>query len=152
MHLPALAEVWQRLARVRSLEFVAQSVLPSGWNGRGSGAVGVEHVGAGALTFTESGTWLPAGGRELDFFNVFRWSLVEPYALRLEHLRFGPNHPVHLFDLTAAMDDEWQSEAPHVCREDCYTARLTIEDSSLRLCWTVVGPRKQQAIDYVYFC
>ena len=92
-------ELWGCLRRVRSMHFVAQSETATGWNGAGTGSVVVAGLSEGTLTFTESGSWRSAEGRESRFSNVFRWVLAGPELVRLEHLRFGPEHPVHLFDL-----------------------------------------------------
>ena len=143
-------QLWESLGRVRTLAFVARSATPSGWNGRGSGAVIVAPDKGDAITFTESGTWRPDGGPELRFTNVFRWTPLDSGNVRLEHLRFGPAHPVYLFDLAPAPGGEWHSVAPHVCREDCYTARLRAEGGQILLSWSVTGPARQQRIDYLY--
>jgi hypothetical protein len=144
-----LEQVWERCCRVRALAFVARSANPTGWNGRGSGTVVVEQAGGGAITFTESGTWTVQDGREIRFHNVFRWSKVED-RLRLEHLRFGVDQPVYLFDLAPAGDRVWRSVSPHLCREDCYTADMRILDHCIILRWSVTGPRKQEVIEYTY--
>ena len=136
---------WERLCQVRSLSFVAKSGNPTGWNGIGSGAVVVASVGSGVITFTESGTWRPDGGRDIRFSNVFRWT-KNGDTLRLEHLRFGVGNPVYLFDLAEAVR-EWLSVSPHVCSEDCYTARMTVDEGSIVLRWSVKGSRKQEDIE-----
>lgn len=145
-----LGELWDRLGQVTSLAFVASSSRPTGWNGRGSGIVEVECTG-NALTFNESGTWIPVGGHELHFTNVFRWTLLtDSDHVRLEHLRFGEDHPVFLFDLALSASGAWQSVSPHVCREDCYAASLQLHAAHLDLRWTIEGPSKQEAITYAY--
>jgi hypothetical protein len=143
-----LEVVWDRLRRVRSLSFVARSGNPAGWNGRGSGTVVVEATGE-VLVFSEQGTWRPEGGRDICFSNVFRWTKGEG-RLRLEHLRFGVEHPVYLFDLEPAGDREWRSASPHLCSEDCYTAVMHVRDDSIVLRWSVNGPRKKEEIEYFY--
>src|SRR5262245_24697285 len=110
---PALGRLWDRLLRVQRLALVARSANPSGWNGQGSGTVVVQLAGDKAITFTESGSWQPEGGRELRFRNVYRWTLVGD-LLRLEHLRFGEDRPVYLFDLEPAGERQWRSVAPHL--------------------------------------
>jgi hypothetical protein len=148
--LATIREIWDRLGQVTSLVFTARSASPSGWNGSGSGKVVVESTDA-VLIFTESGTWLPDGGRELCFTNVFRWTRLDASgAIRLEHLRFGPERPVYLFDLAPSADGEWLSMSPHVCREDCYTACLQTHPDQIDLRWSVNGPSKQETIAYTY--
>ena len=144
-----LQQLWSDLARVRSLRFVAQSGSATGWTGIGQGTVVVEAIGEDVQTFTESGTWQTEAGRELRFHNVYRWTRTEP-TLRLEHLRFGVDHPVYLFDLAQTGDREWRSVSPHLCSEDRYSAVLHVGESLL-LHWEVVGPTKQEVIEYDYF-
>jgi hypothetical protein len=147
--MTALEQLWERLADVRALAFVARSGLPGGWIGAGSGTVVVERADAATQTFNESGVWRPEGGRDLRFSNVFRWTIAVD-VLRLEHLRFGPDQPVYLFDLQQAGEREWRSAAPHLCKEDCYTALLVVHDHHLTLRWSIDGPRKQEHIEYTY--
>jgi Family of unknown function (DUF6314) len=148
MELPPLERLWADLSRVRSLWFVARSENATGWNGEGQGIVVVEAIGNDVQTFTESGTWRTEAGRELRFHNVYRWTRTDP-SLRLEHLRFGVDHPVYLFDLAQTGDREWRSLSPHLCGEDRYSAVLLVGDS-LVLRWEVVGPTKQELIEYDY--
>ena len=144
-----LGRVWELLGRVRTLSFVARSDRPGGWNGAGSGTVVVRQGGEGTITFAEAGVWRPEGGRDIRFRNVFRWS-VAGEAVRLEHLRFGEDHSVYLFDLAPAGEREWRSVSPHLCSQDCYAALLTIRADAVVLRWSVDGPRKQETIEYTY--
>jgi hypothetical protein len=102
------------------------------------------------MTFTESGVWRPEGGRDLRFSNVFRWSAVGE-TICLEHLRFGADRPVYLFDLAPAGECEWRSASPHQCREDCYAAQLVVRGDTVVLRWSIDGPRKQEVVEYTYF-
>jgi hypothetical protein len=144
-----LEQLWERLGSVRAVSFIAQSARPGGCNGAGSGTVLVERTAAGTMTFTESGVWRSEGGRDLRFANVFRWS-VAGKAIRLEHLRFGADRPVYLFDLAPAGEREWRCVTPHQCREDCYAAVLIVCDDHIVLRWSIDGPRKQEMIEYTY--
>jgi hypothetical protein len=92
-------ELCETLRRVTTLRF---DVSGTNWAGAGLGTVLVASPAAGVLTFTESGTWRSDRGSEFRFSNVFRWSVVGPERVRLEHLRFGPDHPAELFDLAPA--------------------------------------------------
>src|SRR5262245_40512939 len=95
--------LWAALRHVRTIQFTARSGAGTGWNGTGSGTVLVTAPQDGVLVFEESGTWQPEQGQPLRFTNVFRWTLLGSQRLRLEHLRFGPAHPVYLFDLAPAV-------------------------------------------------
>lgn len=143
------AELWTRLRDVSALQFKAASRSDAGWDGVGTGIVKVSEPSPGVLIYEESGHWQNAAGREIRFNNVFRWSQCEDH-LRLEHLRFGPNRPVFLFEMAPDGDGAWHDLAPHLCRQDHYTATLLIEDERLFLNWSVHGPRHNESIAYVY--
>jgi hypothetical protein len=147
--MTALEQLWERLSCVRTLAFVARSGRPGGWNGAGSGTVVVARIDAATMTFTEAGVWRPEGSRDLRFSNVFRWTVAGD-LIRLEHLRFGLDHPVYLFDLQQTGEREWRSATPHQCKEDCYAAVLSVHNDHLALHWSIDGPRKQENIEYTY--
>lgn len=144
------SELWECLHRVQWLRFVASSGSSTGWNGVGVGSVVVESPEAMVLTYSESGTWQPAIGPTTRFRNVFRWSIAGPELVRLEHLRFGQDHPVYLFDLIPSATGSWRSASPHLCREDCYSAELQPRGRGLSLHWLIAGPQKQESIAYEY--
>jgi hypothetical protein len=141
--------LWAMLCQVTALSFVVRSGKSNGWNGTGVGTVEVRQVKDRVITFTESGTWRPEVGPDTRFRNVFRWTLADD-VLRLEHLRFGEDRPVYLFDLAPAGGREWRSVSPHHCKEDCYAAMLIVRDDGIVLRWTIDGPRKQEEIEYAY--
>ncbi|MBA4189568.1 MAG: hypothetical protein C0467_16405 [Planctomycetaceae bacterium] len=149
--MASLTEVWPLLLAVRSLRFDARSEAATGWNGIGIGVVTTSEPTAGVVVFEETGTWQPS---DLDrpairFNNVFRWTVVGN-SLRLEHLRFGPDNPVMLFDMAPDPNGDWREVSPHQCREDCYTASLTVEGHLLVVTWSIQGPRKRESIRYTY--
>ena len=108
-----LDTVWNRIAAIRNLTFNASSGASTGWNGTGVGTVEVSLPATNVLVCTESGTWTLSGGKQLSFTNVYRWTLL-PETLRLEHLRFGADNPVYLFDLAIVEDSRMTSVDPHV--------------------------------------
>jgi Family of unknown function (DUF6314) len=101
------------------------------------------------VTFHESGSWRHDGEREVRFTNIYRWTRTED-GVSLEHLREGPDHPVHLLELAQALDGDWRPVSPHVCNEDCYSATLGLTDGAIVLRWTIVGPRKKSLIECAY--
>jgi hypothetical protein len=148
-----IAAIWDRLAAVRKLTFQSKSnsVTRSGWDGEGSGEVKIEQSGPSMLVFHEKGTWKTSEGRQIPFSNIFRWTLDEAgTTIRLEHLRFGPSRPVLLFDLVPATERSLESSCPHVCSEDCYSARMEVDPSVIHLDWKVAGPKTDEAISYCY--
>lgn len=148
----SLTEVMSLLRRVQSLRFDARSEAATGWDGVGTGAVAVSEPAAGVVVFTEAGTWQPNAPNRaaVGFNNVFRWSAVGE-VLRLEHLRFGADHPVLLFDMAPDEAGAWREVSPHLCREDCYTAILAVEGGKLEVAWSIVGPHKRESIHYTYW-
>jgi hypothetical protein len=144
------AHLLDGLRRVCDLQFTATSASLTGWNGIGHGSVVVESPGPEVVTFRESGLWRPDGGSELRFSNVYRWSVVGSQTVRLEHLRFGPGQPVLLFELAPELEEVWSSVSPHQCRDDCYSARLQMQDEGILLRWAIVGPQKREDIEYIY--
>jgi hypothetical protein len=148
-----IREVWDRLCAIRELVFEARSrsAQKTGWTGSGRGTVKVEQVDAATLLFHETGAWTPEGGRAITFNNVFRWTADrDARFIRLEHLRFGPQHPVYLFDLVPVSERVLESAEPHVCREDFYAARMEYDELTVRLHWTITGPKKDERIVYSY--
>jgi hypothetical protein len=141
-----------RLRSVDSLEFTARSDAATGWDGGGSGLVSIESNEAGTVIFREAGVFTPAHGRPLDFRNIYRWTLHGTDAVRLDHLRRGQDQPVHLFDLSvsAGQESTWASREPHRCAADRYSARCEIGDGIIELHWRIIGPRKNETIDYQY--
>jgi hypothetical protein len=146
-------KAWNRLLSVKELFFEARScaVTNTGWNGFGKGVVKVEKVEAGVMLFHERGAWTQEEGRQTSFSNVFRWT-ADPvgHFIRLEHLRFGSDHPVYLFDLVPLDEGVMNSADPHVCRDDLYTARMEFDEQTVRLRWTINGPKKAENISYTY--
>ena len=145
-----ISEVWSVLKNVSQLRFEARSAVSTGWNGVGSGKVAVSEPNTATLVFDETGTWEPTEGKATRFKNVFRWSNTGD-SLRLEHLRFGADHPVFIFAMALGQDGAWREVSAHVCRDDCYTASLAVEGQKLFVDWSILGPRKQEMIKYVYW-
>ena len=144
-------DAWQRLSEISKLQFVARSANDSGWNGTGNGAVLVAKLDANTIMFTETGQWKSGTGQELNFNNVFRWSFdASGGTIRLEHLRYGSNNPVYLFDLALKDDNMWHSITPHVCRDDSYAAIMNLAVDHIELRWTIKGPQKDENIHYWY--
>lgn len=144
---------WDRLAAVRTLFFKSKSnsVVRSGWDGEGSGEVKVEQSDPFTLVFDEKGMWKTSEGRQIPFSNTYRWTLDQAgTSIRLEHLRFGPTRPVLLFDLVPVSEHSLESASPHVCSEDCYSARMEVDPAVIRLDWKVAGPNTDEAISYRY--
>ncbi|MGS2743743.1 DUF6314 family protein [Halomonas sp. LS-001] len=144
------------LRQVTSLSFTAQSEANTGWQGVGNGNVVVDEPTSKTVVFHEAGTWQPSAQHqgEFDFSNVFRWTAVGEH-LRLEHLRFGVDNPVLLFDMARQEDGIWREVSPHECGADRYAATLEVtkgkaENVRIDVAWSIIGPRKQETIEYCY--
>jgi DNA-binding transcriptional ArsR family regulator len=143
---------WTRLVNVTQLDFEAksQSTEQAGWNGKGKGKVFVAKD-KNTLIFTERGSWKNRQNQEVGFSNVFRWTFNEKAGvISLEHLRQGPNHPVELFKLAPSGKQTLSSIDSHLCGGDLYFGQIHIDPNSLRLNWRVIGPKKNEEIDYYY--
>jgi hypothetical protein len=137
---------------IRTVSFQSSSsaVTRTGWQGEGSGTITTELPNDATIVFNEAGIFHAATGSDFPFTNVFRWTLLDAETIRLEHLRFGLDNPVVLFDLTPVAEKRWTSALGHQCRDDCYTADVELLDDHLRIIWTVHGPKKAERIEYLY--
>lgn len=147
-----LQSFWEKLNSVQTLTFYAKSknTEEQGWKGKGRGDVVVTKNGS-ELIFHEKGSWHGMEGDEVSFSNVFRWTLDRNSCLiSLEHLRRGPDHPVFLFHLTPSSPHTMSSVDSHLCGGDIYFGQIHFDQHSLRLNWRVIGPKKNEEIDYCY--
>ncbi len=145
---------WQKLCQVQTLCFSAKSKsqnLTTGWNGLGKGSVEVKKVDAHTLLFQEKGSWTSEDNKQFAFSNVFRWTLhTHEGAIRLEHLRFGIQNPVFLFALVPMDEHTLESLDAHLCKEDSYFGQLRCDKHFIQLNWRIIGPKKNEEIDYLY--
>lgn len=151
--LKILFEFWDRLSKVKELTFSAHSKGTEnlGWNGRGKGEVIVTKQGDNVLLFNEKGFWRGKDNQEVGFTNVFRWTMDRiSRVISLEHLRLGPDRPVFLFHLAPTTLHSLSSIDSHLWEGDSYFGQLHFDRYSLRLFWRVIGPRKNEDIEYCY--
>lgn len=144
---------WEKLAEVRKLSFHAKSKSKGehGWNGRGKGDVLVSREGDHILIFTEKGSWHDAQGEEISFSNTFRWTLDRfTGMISLEHLRHGLNNPVFLLHLAPTSKHSLSSVDSHLCAGDIYFGQIHFDSHTIRLNWRVIGPKKNEEMDYYY--
>ena len=89
--------------------------------------------------------------KKFEFSNVFRWTLDRSAGvISLEHLRRGADHPVFLFHLAPSSKHSLSSVDSHLCEGDAYFGQVHFDRYSLRLNWRVIGPKKNEEIDYYY--
>lgn len=133
---------WDRLSQVTTITVHAKS------GARGRGEVHTVKEGI-KLVFTEKGAW--EGGKVVAFSNILRWTLDRPSGVvSLEHLRRGPDHPVFLFHLAPSGKNSLTSVDSHLCGGDTYFGQIHFDPHSIRLNWRVIGPKKNEEIDYFY--
>lgn len=148
-----LQTFWERLMGVTQLTYHAKSKSEDerGWNGKGQGEVSITKESPRALIFNEKGIWQGKQGPEVGFSNVFRWTLDRNAGIiSLEHLRRGPDNPVFLFHLAPTSKQSLSSIDSHLCGGDTYFGQIHFDRYSLRLNWRVIGPKKNEEIDFYY--
>lgn len=151
---PVLLNFWERLKSVKQLTLHAKSRSKeeTGWNGKGKGEVLITQETDTTMIFKEKGSWIVKQGEEIGFSNTFRWVLDRNAGMiSLEHLRLGANHPVFLFHLAPTGPHVLASLESHLCEEDTYLAHVFWDMHSVRLTWRVIGPRKNEEIEYFYY-
>lgn len=147
--MSSIIDIWQQLGTVAVVHFKAESLSGIGWDGSAIGVVKVSQPESNVLVFEESGQFRKPDGKEMNFRNTFRWTRIED-NIRLEHLRFGVDRPVFLFDMACQADGTWRETNPHPCRDDCYSATLRLEEEMIFVRWSVNGPKRNETIDYTY--
>lgn len=148
-----LLEFWKKLSSIKKLVFHAKtkSQEENGRNGRGQGVVDVAKESESVLIFHEKGSWKGLNGTETDFTNSFRFTIdCIAGMISLEHLRYGLNHPVFLFHLAPSGKHALSSVDSHFCEGDTYFGQMVDTAQNLRLSWRVIGPKKNEEIDYYY--
>ncbi len=147
--LEVLLAFWEKLANVKQLNFNANSNANSEWNGKGE--VISTSSSRDVLIFNEKGTWACKPGVDVEFSNVFRWTLDrDAQMISLEHLRYGSLNPVFLFHLTPSGNHSLSSVDPHLCCKDSYFGQIHFNSHTIQFNWKVIGPRKNEELYYCY--
>ena len=118
---------WNKLNAVRNVTFHAKtkSKEQGGWDGKGTGEVMISKEGNEILIFNEKGVRNNSHEAEVNFSNVFRWTLDRDIGvISLEHLRRGPDHPVFLFHLAPSGKHSLSSVDSHLCEGDPTSVRF----------------------------
>lgn len=148
-----LLAFWGKLQHIKQLSFnaLSKSKEELGWTGKGKGEVMISKEGHHVLVYTEKGSWLNKQGEQFSFSNVFRWTLDRHAGvISLEHLRRGVDHPVFLFHLAPSNAHSLSSVDSHLCKDDTYFGHMHFDAHGLCLNWRVIGPKKNEEIDYYY--
>jgi len=148
-----LQAFWKKLSSVQALTFSAQSSAEevSGWDGQGAGEVIITKKTSNVLVFQEKGYWRGKEKNDVRFTNVFRWTNDRLNGMvSLEHLRRGEDNPVFLFHLAPTSEGCLTSVDSHLCANDAYFGKVEFDRFSLKLTWRVIGPKKNERIEYRY--
>lgn len=148
-----LQTFWEKLRGIRhfSLNTKSKSKDEKGWSRKGRGDVEVIKESDNSLLFQEKGKWQGKQVGDVNFNNVFRWTLDRGAELvSLEHLRRGVNHPVFLLHLTPSSNCSLSPVDSHICGGDVYFGQIIFDHLCLRLNWRVIGPKKNEEIDCYY--
>lgn len=151
--LAVLLAFWEKLLGVSQLNFHAKtnSKDDGGGNRKGQGKVISTRSSSHVLIFSEKGSWQDKQGLDVNFTNVFRWTLdLDAKIISLEHLRYGSLHPVFLLHLTPSGMQSLSSVDPHLCGEDTYFGQIHFDNHGFQLTWRVMGPKKNEELDYYY--
>lgn len=143
-----ILDIWQHFRKVNRVAFQFKSRSSQGF---GEGSIHVQDDDDRVLIFQEKGSWSSPDGRAFVFRNVFRWTLNRiDEMLTLEHLRFGLANPVFLFHLVPKGAAVLESLHAHLCGQDTYFGRLVLEKEAIRLTWRILGPKKNEEVQYIY--
>lgn len=136
--------IWDHLQNVSQMTLMARS---GSCFRKGKGNVIVEQSGQ-SLIFHEQGNWQ---GNEGKYQNRFRWTWDRAKGLlTLEHLRFGEDYPVFLFDLHPARGNMLKSLCPHLQGKDTYFGWMECGKLFLHLHIRTLGPTKDEKVEYAY--
>lgn len=142
----------QRLSLIKNYKFFATSNKDDGLNGTGLGTVSIETDPINnTLLFFEEGHFENARGR-FKSHNIYKWTFKAfENCISLEHLRFGAENAVYLFDMVYDDHNLWSSKCPHLCDKDEYHAKMLLSDSFITLDWDIVNKVEHIHIKYQYF-
>jgi hypothetical protein len=143
---------WERLSTVKQLNLNARTRFSNekGWNQKGLGNVQVSKEGSSVLIFQEKGTW-QGGEEQTGFTNMFRWTFDRNAGMiTLERIRWGGENTSFLFHLAPSENYSLSSVDSHLCGGDIYFGQIYFDRHSLRLTWRIIGPKKNEEIDYFY--
>lgn len=140
----------QKFLSIKNFTFQFEANSQKGWKGQGFGHVDIHQDNDSIITY-ERGKWKNTHHKEFLFTNAYRWTLnPSESSMTLEHIRFGIEQPVYLFDFYPVEVNEWETRQAHQCQLDSYTAKLTIEATYLKIEWQITGAHKNEKMIYWY--
>lgn len=118
-----------------------------GSNGYYKGQVVLDRKTSDTVIFQEKGIEQNTG---MHVSNTYRWVYRDGLDVSLEHLRQGEEYPVFLTKYQV-IDKLLKAMSNHLCAQDIYQSRLTLQDAYLELVWKVRGPAKNGFVLTRYF-
>lgn len=151
-NMEILISFWDKLTQVKQLNLSARSLSKdNGWNCKGAGEVGVTKEGSQIILFQEKGIWKGKDQEETSFSNIFRWTFDKNAGMiSLERLRWGDENTAFLFHLAPSGNYSLSSVDSHLCGGDIYFGQIFFDRHCLRLTWRIIGPKKNEEINYLY--
>lgn len=68
--------------------------------------------------------------------------------LKVSHFRY--QKPVSLVELRNENNGDWLTIKPYLCGQDNYTAELMLTPNGFILNWHIIGPHKNERLNYQY--
>jgi Family of unknown function (DUF6314) len=147
VEIEPLLAVWRRLQSARVVNLSVHDADTGAVQAQGTGSVTIDTTGGDGLVIRERGRWTGPHGVGAHFTDALRWTLdTEMAALRLEHVRHGPDEPVPLVELVADHEGGLTPLGPHLCGEDRYEGSVRLVEDAVLVTWRVTGPQKNQEI------
>ena len=138
------------------MTFMSQSLTGSlmNWNGRAKATIDVQSVDTCSgkiIHLFEKGQFCSdCSDSSFPFSNTFKL-VCQSDTIAFYHERFGAQNPVWLFDLVAISHNTLINKAVHQCVQDQYTVLITLNEKDIEMQWNIIGPRKNEKINYHYF-
>jgi hypothetical protein len=146
-----LQAFWERLGQVQQLSFSAKERHGEAQSTKIGKADVIVISNPSSYVFQEKGTWFHDKLPDTGFSNSFRWTLdLNASLITLEHLRYGPAHPVFLFHLTPTHSHILESVDAHLCADDTYLGNIVWNAQGIDLHWRIIGPHKNNHLIYHY--
>ncbi len=147
-----LQRFFTRLSKVRSLKIEA-FFYENEKEEQKKGQAHVEVIcqGRHKLVFHEKGQWLLPQFSELIFKNAFKWTF-NPLAqlISIEHLRYGEDQPVFLFDLTSDKSGHLESINTFSQLNELHFASIHWTKKQIHFQWRIIGNKKNDLLHYYY--
>ncbi|MES2200453.1 MAG: DUF6314 family protein [Chlamydiota bacterium] len=147
-----LLAFWELLRTIKQLSFsVTTKQGEEQYTKVGKAEVVISSPSPSILIYSEKGYWFREEMPESTFNNSFRWTLdLKNSLISLEHLRYGPLHPVFLFQMTFKKPSVLEAIDSHLCASDVYLGYILRSKTGFDFYWRIIGPAKNDRLTYRY--